>query len=271
MNNSNWRLIFCKGFVGSRWLPALALLMVQAPLLARASDVDAVLQAGVQKIKAAQSSQARVDETLAQTEELLRQFQLVNKQIDGLRVYNAQMDRQIEDQQRTMAEIETSIENASRIEREIIPLSLDMLDALEQFVRLDLPFRQTERLESVAQVRKNIGSGRFSAAEKYRQVLELYAIESDYSGAIDHYAGVLDINGTEWAGDFLRVGRVALLFQSTDQQQIQAWDRRGARWQALAAGEYRRAVTEAIRMAKNLAPADLIRLPIPAPEAEKAS
>ncbi|HAD10133.1 MAG TPA: hypothetical protein DCF62_11675, partial [Porticoccaceae bacterium] len=61
-----------------------------------------------------------------------------------------------------------------------MPLSIKMLDALEQYINLDLPFEREARLTSVARVRANLDATRFSAAEKFRQVLELYDIESGY-------------------------------------------------------------------------------------------
>ena len=228
-------------------------------------ELEAVIEAGADKTAAAQASQRRIDSTVEQSDKLLRQFQLVNKQIEGLQVYNAQLTRQIDDQRQTMAEIVESVENAALIERQIIPLSLNMLDALEQFIRLDLPFKRQDRQTSVAQVRENMDSARFSAAEKSRQVLELYAIESEYSTTIEQFDGVLSIDGQQRQGSFLRVGRIALLFQSADQSLTEVWNKTEGQWQAVAAGDYRRAVAGAIRMAKKQAPLDMIKLPLPVP------
>ncbi len=230
-------------------------------------ELDAVIKAGADKTTAAQASQRRIDSTVKQSDKLLRQFQLVNKQIEGLQVYNAQLTRQIDNQRRTMAEIEESVENAALIERQIIPLSLNMLDALEQFIRLDLPFKSEERQTSVDQVRENMDSARFSAAEKSRQVLELYAIESEYSATLEQFDGVLTIAGQQRQGAFLRIGRIALLFQTADQSITEVWNKTDKQWQAVAAGDYRRAVADAVRMAKKQAPLDMIKLPLPAPKA----
>jgi len=230
-------------------------------------EFDTVIKAGADKTAAAQASQRRIDNTVEQSDKLLRQFQLVNKQIEGLQVYNAQLTRQIDSQRQTMAEIAESVENAALIERQIIPLSLNMLDALEQFIRLDLPFKIEERQTSVEQVRENMDSARFSAAEKSRQVLELYAIESEYSATLEQFDGVLTIAGQQRQGAFLRIGRIALLFQTSDQSLTEVWNKTSGQWQTVAAGDYRRAVADAIRMAKKQAPLDMIKLPLPSPKA----
>ena len=247
--------------------PLLALLLVAGlqTKIVYGAELDTVIKAGVDKTAAAQASQRRIDNTVAQSDKLLRQFQLVNKQIEGLQVYNAQLTRQIDDQRQTMADIQESVENAALIERQIIPLSLNMLDALEQFIRLDLPFKIEDRQTSVDQVRDNMDSARFSAAEKSRQVLELYAIESEYSTTLEQFDGVLTIDGQARQGAFLRVGRIALLFQTSDQSLTEVWNKTERQWQTVAAGDYRRAVAGAIRMAKKQAPLDMIKLPIAAP------
>lgn len=230
-------------------------------------EVDSVLKAGADKTAAAQGSQKRIDKLADQTYDILQDFRVVNKQIEGLRVYNAQLEKQIENQQQTMADIAESIENATVIERQIMPLSVKMLDALEQYVNLDLPFQRELRIESIAQVRANLELTRFSAAEKFRQVLELYDIESEYGSTIDQYSGLLPVDGQERQVTFFRVGRIALLYQTTDQSQTGVWDARSGAWQPLSSSEYRSAIAKGIRIAKKQAAIDVLDLPISAPEA----
>ena len=53
-----------------------------------------------------------------------------------------------------------------------------------------------------------------TAAEKFRRVIEGYQIENDYGRTIEAYKGSTDINGNQLEVDFLRIGRVALLYQT---------------------------------------------------------
>jgi len=230
-----------------------------------AQEVDAALKAGADKVGQAQASQKRVDAIADKTYDILQDFKTVNKQIEGLRVYNAQLDRQIKNQSETMKDLEASMENATLMERQIMPLSEKMLDALEQFVKLDLPFSRDDRLEAIAGVRTNLDSSRFSAAEKFRQVLELYDIESQYSRTIDYYEGMVDIDGQERQVNFFRVGRVALMYQTSDQDITGVWNANENGWEEV--NDFRSAVAKGIRIAKKQAAIDILTLPIPAPEA----
>ncbi len=231
-----------------------------------AAEVDTVLKAGASKTADAQSSQKRIDKLADQTYDILQDFRVVNKEIEGLQVYNAQLEKQLENQLKTMDDIASSIENATVIERQITPLSIKMLDALEQFVNLDLPFHHELRVESIAQVRTNLEASRFSSAEKFRQVLELYDIELEYGNTISEYSGLLPIDGQDRQVTFFRVGRVALLYQSADQSQSGVWDTRTKTWQSLPSSEYRTATAKGIRIAKKQAAIGVLNLPISSPE-----
>lgn len=230
-----------------------------------AAEVDTVLQKGAEKVATAKSSQKRVDNIADKTYDILQDFKTVNKQIEGLRVYNAQLDRQIANQVQTMADLAESIENATLMERQILPLTLKMLDALGQFVELDLPFKKQERHEAIERVRSNLDSSRFSSAEKFRQVLELYDIESQYSRTVEQYEGLVDIGGQERQVNFFRVGRIALMFQTSDQDVTGVWDTKNNTWEEVNGS--RSAVAKGIRIAKKQAAIDILSLPIPAPEA----
>lgn len=246
------------------------LLMVSATLVmvpvTQAATVDDVMAAGKSKIGAAKASQQRVDTIADETDELFQNFKQVNKQIEGLQVYNAQLEAQLADQSQTITDLEQSIENATLMERQITPLTLKMIDALEQFVSLDLPFLREERRDRIARLQANQSRSDLSSAEKFRQVLEAYKIESEYGARIDSYRDTVTVDGQPREVTLLRVGRIALIYQTPDQRITAAWDQRSRSWQVLDSGDYRSAVAEGIRMARKRAAVDMLQLPIPAPE-----
>lgn len=233
----------------------------------QAANVDDVMKAGERKVASAKTAQASIDKIADQTYDLLQDFKAVNKQIEGLRVYNAQLENQVANQKRTMADLEESIENASLMERQITPLTIKMIDALDQFVSLDMPFLTEERQERVAKLRENIERSDLTSAEKFRQVLEAYKIESEYGQKIDTYQETIDIDGQPREVNVLRVGRIALMYQTPDQSVTGAWDKRNGYWAQLDSGKYRSAVAQGIRIAKKQASIDILKLPILSPEA----
>ena len=233
----------------------------------QASTLDSVLNVGEAKSKAARQSQAKIDRLADETRDLLSDYKTVTKQIDGLKVYNTRLQRQIDNQTVRITEIDDSIDQVTIISRQMTPLAIRMIDGLETFVELDVPFHMEERMQRVAFLRSNLDRSDVSIAEKFRQVLEAYKIENEYGRKIDAYKGAIEIDGVERDVNFLRVGRIAFLYQTTDTELSGAWDQASRSWVPLSRGEYRNAIMKGLRIARKEASIDLMNLPVAAPEA----
>ena len=233
-----------------------------------ASTLDSILAVGKSKNDAARSSQAKIDKLADETRDLLSDYKTVMKQVDGLKVYNERLQRQIDYQKARIAAIDENIDNSTIIARQMTPLVVRMLDGLEKFIELDVPFEEEERLKRVAGLRSSIDRADVSVAEKFRAVLEAYNIELQYGRGMDTYRGTIDIDGTDREVDFLRMGRVALAYQTTDGTRSGAWDSTSRSWVELPAGQYNAAIRKGIRISKKQASMELLEMPIAAPEAK---
>lgn len=229
--------------------------------------LNKIFKEGESKVGAGLSSQARIDKLQEQTNDIVQEFNTVNKQIEGLRVYNSQLERQIAKQLEMVSQLEESIANVTVIERQIQPLILRMLEGVTQFINLDMPFAIDERLAELEKVTNNMDSADFSVAEKFRQVLELYKIEAEYGRKISTYEDTLVVDGNEREVNILQVGRIALVYQTKDTNLAGAWDASQGAWAPLD-GSYRSAILKGIRIAKQQATIDILELPILAPEAQ---
>ena len=116
--------------------------------LAVAQSIDPIVEVGKQRT-AAKASQAKIDRLADETATLLSDYKTVMKQVDGLKVYNARLERQIANQERRIRDIDNSIAEAAVIQRQIPPLVTRMLDGLEQFINLDMPFDLDTRLSNI--------------------------------------------------------------------------------------------------------------------------
>ena len=233
----------------------------------QANTVDAVLKVGQAKTEAAQKSQKQVDSLANETGDLLQDYKTVMKQVDGLRVYNARLEKQIANQLKRIGDIENSIDQVTVIQRQVTPLVIRMIDGLEQFVKLDVPFLLEERNERIAFLRANVDRSDLSVAEKFRQVLEAYKIENEFGRKVTAYKGSLQIEGVERDVNFFQVGRIALLYQTTDTETSGAWDQEAGDFVKLDKSEYRTAIMKGLRVARKEASIDILKLPISAPEA----
>lgn len=233
----------------------------------QANTLDSILKVGEAKNVAARKSQAKIDRLADETRDLLTEYKTVMKQVDGLKVYNARLQKQIDNQLARIAQIDQSIDQSAVIQRQMTPLVIRMIDGLEQFVELDVPFNKEERMQRVQFLRDNLDRADVSVAEKFRGVLEAYNIELQYGRGIDTYRGTIDVDGGKRDVDFLRVGRIALVYQSTDGALSGAWDEGARSWVDLPSGEYDAAIRKGIRIAKKQATIELLNMPVSAPEA----
>ena len=74
-----------------------------------------------------------------------------------------------------------------------MPLMLRMIDGLDQFVQLDVPFLLEERTTRVARLRDLMERSDVSVSEKFRNVFEAYQVENDYGRTIEAYKASLDV------------------------------------------------------------------------------
>ncbi len=242
---------------------ATASVVVAVPLVASAQTLAQAMGARGKGNIEGQAAQARIDKISDETDTLLSQYRSANKQIDSLRVYNQQMSDLIAAQEAEIASLREQIDNVELVSRGVTPLMLRMIDAIDQFVELDVPFLIEERQKRVANLRELMDRSDVTNAEKYRRIMEAYQIENDFGRTIEAYRGVLTENGSERTVDFLRVGRVALVYQTLDGSEAAAWDQASRSWKPLDAS-YRNPIKQGLRIARKQSAPDLIRLPLPA-------
>ena len=102
--------------------------------------VDQIVAAEERRIQQAQASQDVIDGIVDETRSTVEEYRAVMKEVDGLIVYNTLLDRQIADQEQELSNLRTSIDSVTDIERQILPLLTRMIDGLDRFVALDVPF-----------------------------------------------------------------------------------------------------------------------------------
>lgn len=231
------------------------------------TTLDEVLNEGISTNVLAQESQERINEIVNDTDRLIGQYKNVLKTVDGLKVYNAQMERSIERQMQAMEELTENIKNVTDVKRQVEPLLVRMIDGLEQFIRNDLPFQLEERLAGLDRVKDLMTNPDVDSSERFRSVFELYQIENDYGRVFQSYQQTMDVNGQERIVDMLMVGRVALLYQTTDGTVSGAYNKETKQFEVVDEATYRKSITSAIRVANAQEAADkILILPISAPE-----
>jgi len=253
----------CKSSSRRISLAFLATSLIAASGSVFAQSVDQVLQAQDRRLDLAQQSQERINGIVEGTRSLEDQYRAINKEIDGLKVYNRLMVAQTGGQGAVLEDIALSMDQVDVINRQIFPLMERMIDGIEQSVNLDLPFLMDERSARVDALKDIMERSDVSVAEKFRKVMEAYQIENDYGTSVDQYKQTITLgDGSTRDYNMLRVGRVGLYFQSEDTQITGRWDMASGEW--VLDDDARNEIRKGLRMAKQLIAPELILIPVPA-------
>ena len=246
--------------------PLIVVATLLGSSLAFADQIQPLLDIGEQRQNSEQVSQTKIDLMDDDTSLIVNEYKTVSKQIEGLRVYNAQMRKQIERQEERLKEIDKTMKEAQVMQRQIPPFTRRMLAGIEKSIELDMPFHLAERKERIAFANAAIDNPTVSPAEGLRQVLETFNVEMEYGRKLDNYKDTIEIEGQQREVNVLRVGRLALVYQSSDESLTGAWDNDTDEWVPLD-NSYRNPTRKGLKIANRLATVDMLELPIQNPGA----
>ncbi|WP_394189584.1 DUF3450 domain-containing protein [Pseudoalteromonas atlantica] len=239
--------------------------IVAATATVQANELNTVINKSSEINKSAAQSQTKIDKIADSMQGRLQQFTALNKEIDGLAVYNAQLTKQLNNQITEMEDLNASMDKVSVIERQITPLMIRMITGLEQFVSLDVPFLKDERAKRITSLKGMMDRADINSSEKFRRLLEAYQVEVDYGRTIEAYTALLSVEGQEREVDFLRIGRLELIYLTRDGKKAGSWDQQTKSFVALPDSTISQ-ISKGLRIArKQLAP-DMLTLPVHAAE-----
>ena len=236
-------------------------------LLAQATLED-IFEVAKQMNEDAIAAQTQVDQLDDEIGKAVARYESVLQAVDGQKVYNRSRQLLLNRQNDKLDTLNESIEEVTSIQRDIIPLMWEMVEAIDQLVRNDLPFLYDERTDRVLKLRDMMTDPGVSNSEKFSQILRAFRIESEYGRTMDaSRAEDFEIDGNRFDVDILRVGRIALLYQTTDGKYTGWWNpQEGVRdWEALP-NSYTAHVRNGLKMANKTMTGGLFRVPILVPE-----
>lgn len=243
-------------------LIALGLAGLALAATAQNDKINQAIDATVQSNRAAVASQNRINGVDDSTRSMLERYRAATWQAQQLTVYAKQLEQLLGAQETEKTSLAQQLVEIDRTERELTPLMLRMLDSLDKFVTLDLPFLKQERRERVDNLKRLMADPEAPVAERYRRLLEAYQIEIDYGRSLGVERALVEDREV----DVLRVGRIGLFFLSLDGESAGRWDAAGKKWEELD-DDYRASLKKGLRIAREISAPDTLVLPMPVPAA----
>jgi len=194
---------------------------------------------------------------------LAREYRAILQQIESQRLFVDQQRVFLRSQQNEIESLNEQIGRVDNVKVELLPMMRQMVVNLRNFIDLDLPFQLSERIERVERLEETLNDAEITEAERYRVILNAYEIEMAYGRGIDAYEGPLEEGGADTV-DFLRLGRMMLIYRTKDGNDFGYWDRESGSWQPLQ-GDYNLELQKAFRIANDAAAPELLLSPVPGP------
>jgi len=213
----------------------------------------------------ARQSQTRIDKLDDQTRDLVQEYRATLEQTDSLNIYNGQLEKLIKKQQEDLASITDQMRNVDETQRNIVPLMLRMIDVLEKFMALDMPFLMQERHARLQTIREIMDRPDVTIPEKFRRIMEAYRIELEYGRTLETMSDTIDLYGAYSTVNILRIGRIALLYQTLDGKSSGYWDKEDRAWKKLD-DDYNKPIRHGIQIARKQSTPDFFIIPLAAPE-----
>ena len=244
---------------------AIALSITLGSTLVFSDQIRPILDVGIERQESETVSQLKIDQMEDDTSLIVNEYKQVSKQVEGLRVYNAQLRKQIQRQEERLKEIDKTLKEAQVMQRQIPPFTRRMLAGVEKSIELDMPFHLAERKERIAFAKSALDNPTVSPAEGLRQVMETFTVEAEYGRKLDAYKDTVEIAGNPTEVNILRIGRLALIAQTADESEALAWDNKNRNWVELGTS-YRNPTRKGLRIANRMATVDMLEMPVPVAE-----
>jgi ribosomal protein L16 Arg81 hydroxylase len=184
---------------------------------------------------------------------------------EQLEEFNRELSAQVDSQQQEIASIQRQLTEIETTNREVQPLMQQMVDTLDRFVALDVPFLIEIRTKRVQGLKDLMPRADVPLSEKYRLILEAYQIELEYGRTLSAYEGRLQgEGGTFRTVEFVQLGRVSLMYRTLDGSETGDWNATEKRW--VKDASYADDIEQALRVARGEGAPELLTVPVPAPQ-----
>jgi hypothetical protein len=231
--------------------------------------LESIVQVQIAADKDAADSQKRINDLDDQSKEMLNKYNLLVAEAQSMNNYSDQLQIQVKDQNDAIASYNQQLVEIETTQREVMPMMQRMLDQIDRFVQLDIPFLIENRRERIQKLKDVMGKADVAISEKYRRIVEAYQIEMDFGRTLEAYEDKLAGDSEGRTVRFLRIGRVGLLYQTMDGEETGYWD--NEKKQFVKDNSYRTAVKKGFAVATKQGAPELIQAPVPAPQDGKAA
>jgi hypothetical protein len=229
--------------------------------LSVANTVAELEKESLKGLQESTSIQNEIDRLYSEEQLLDQQYQTLLMQLAALKSYNLDVKKRIDSQNSQLLSLQEQLASVAQVKLEIMPLMQQMQTSLAAFVDADLPFKTEQRAQELERLAQSIDDIEMPLSSKYQRILEAFDEQRGLSQSMESFQGMLSIDGQQVQVDFLRLGRVALFYQTLDGQKSGRWSKENGSWQLLD-GEQSKQLSKALEVAQGSKTPSLLMLDV---------
>lgn len=248
-------------FMAQASVAALAISTLGGAAVAQ-QQLSRALSTATQSTAAGAAAQARIDRIDDETNSVVGEYRAALQETETVALNVEQQRIFLRSQQNEIDSISSQIARVDEVQDQLLPMMLRMIGNLEDFVNADVPFQMGERQDRIQKLKDLMEDPAQSPSERYRQIINAYQIELSYGNQTTSYSEPLVIDGSEARKvEFLRVGRVTLMYTDTDAS-MHIWSQANKAWEDLPSS-YALDISSATRIALEQKTPEVFPAPLP--------
>ncbi len=245
---------------GLGWF-ALILLILPVTEIQADTVKQAIEKPVAEAIEIRRKTQEQAETWADRKSALSREYDTLSADLPRLQEQHRRLTEQLRASEERSADLETQRLSLEQIRQRLEPFLEKVYERLTETVSDGLPFLPEEREARLAGLRATLDNPEALPGEKFRKIMETLAIESEYGRTVEVNRRKIQLDREAVQVDVLRVGRVALLFESLDRSFTGFYDPAEACWKKLSTGDGRD-IRTTLEIAVRQRPADIVTLPV---------
>ena len=232
------------------------------PLTAFGANLADQLKKPVKKsINIRRQTQEQTDKWAEEKTKLRYRYKRLLTENKELLALNTDIKEEVKHREENISKLERKISEGLKVSEELLPYLNTVTASLQTFVDNDLPFLSVERESRMKRLHEVMKNPEISTSEKYRRVMEALTVETEYGRNVEVYQKQISIDKKKILVNVLRVGRLALFFESLDNKTSGIFDPSKDQWTILPHKD-NRGIHTAIEIAEKRRTIELVTLPI---------
>jgi len=210
-------------------------------------------------------AQGKADDWGLTKDDMVSEIRELTTRLTWLQYQKKKHEIYVKGVEESIADLEARKLEARQLRENLEPYLEEVVDRLEAFIPTDLPFFLDERQQRLSFLKSTLNDYNLDLGEKLRRVYEALTVEATYGKMVTSSDETLSIDGVDTEVTVFRLGRMAMFFQTLDEEKIGLWNKKTGQWEPMS-DNYGVTIRHGLEMARRERSVQLILLPLGAQE-----